>query len=188
VGNSTSGKDFEREVEKINTRLHEAGRARVVSVPDPINVLRREGAKIIGHRDTRREVDFVGTLANGRSVAFEAKVCSHDRYFPLNRLEARKNDEAPTQLEILADHALYGALSFVLVRRYWDTDKPFPQWQTFTYPVSSDGVVAGITSRRSIPWADSDRYRLQTRETWLDRIAQVYDLEEIARARARNHS
>lgn len=112
------GLSLERALERQHEEYKAQGKALITRQYDPSVVVKFPLARIIG----QAAVDYVGALANGRCVAFDAKDCSGKR-LELSRLQ-------PHQAAYLASVQCLGGLAGVLARFerarvYW---VPYELW------------------------------------------------------------
>ena len=113
------GLSLERALERQHEEYREQGKALITRQYDPSVVVKFPLARIIG----RAVVDYVGVLADGRCVAFDAKDCAGKR-LELSRLQ-------PHQAAYLAGVQCMGGLAGVLTRFeharvYW---VPYELWE-----------------------------------------------------------
>ena len=117
-GYRNRGLSLERALERQHEEYSAADRALIVRQYDPSVVCKFPLARIIG----QAAVDYIGVLADGRVVAFDAKDCA-DKRLPLSRLQ-------PHQAACLAQIEQLGGLAGVLTRFerrrvYW---VPYAAW------------------------------------------------------------
>lgn len=104
-----AGEFFESQIEGSLHWHFDRGLLKATKTPEPMKPIRPMGKKgqFLSHYDKKAQVDFCGTMVGGRSVRFEAKQTSTDR-FERKRLTKEQMDD-------LRDHQKLGALSFVLL-------------------------------------------------------------------------
>ena len=112
------GLSLERALERQHEEYRAQGKALITRQYDPSVVVKFPLARIIG----RAVVDYVGVLADGRCVAFDAKDCAQKR-LALNRVQ-------PHQAAYLGEVQRLGGLAGVLTRFeharvYW---VPYELW------------------------------------------------------------
>lgn len=106
--NNAWGNFFEKGIEAACRKYREENRANIAKVPEPFRVLKKEKTGIFKGRFTAKaDPDFQGTLAGGRSIAFEAKYTTTDTI--------RQSVLTEAQTEALEDHHELGALAGVCV-------------------------------------------------------------------------
>ena len=135
------GLSLERALERQHEEYRAQSKALITRQYDPSVVVKFPLARIIG----RAVVDYVGVLADGRCVAFDAKDCAGKR-MELSRLQ-------PHQAAYLASVQCMGGLAGVLTRFeharvYW---VPYELW------AAQSGLCAaeeGIKGRKSIAEKD----------------------------------
>ena len=62
-----------------------------------------------------------------------------------------------------------GGIGFIYLYRI---DLDTYKWYEYALPVDEDGVIAGITDRKSIPWDRAEPYLVPRGKTWFDVIVQ----------------
>jgi|AACY02.6.fsa_nt_gi Penicillin-binding protein-related factor A, putative recombinase len=131
-------------------------------VPDSVKVLYRKNKQIVGVPDKPAYCDFAGMLPTGRFVGFDAKHTEHKTSWPFSEL----SDFQRWALRMTAAH---GGIAFVYVRRIVT---PL-QWKDYAFPVDDNGVIAGVTDRKSMPWGErSAPFEIPRAMTWLDVIVE----------------
>ncbi|MDZ7703199.1 MAG: Holliday junction resolvase RecU [Trueperaceae bacterium] len=174
--NAKSGTSFQNEIRDDCEWLESRQLAHIVEIPDPFRVRSYNGARVTGHFESPKEVDFAGTLASGRSIVFEAKATKAATRFSFAKLETSGTEEEQNrQRDLLARHAAMGAVSFVLVRRIVpDRIQQF----TYIFPVDAAGVIGNTPDheRRSINWDDAGRFAVPRGRHWWWHLVQLYEL------------
>lgn len=117
-GYSNRGLSLEHALDQQHEEYKAAGKALITRQYDPSQVTKWPWARVTG----KAAVDYVGTLADGRSVAFDAKDCA-DRRLALDRLQ-------PHQAAYLAEVERLGGVAGLVVRferrrAYW---VPYAAW------------------------------------------------------------
>lgn len=100
------GKQLERLIDMTNHQYRNKGFADVRKIPTPVQITGNNKGRITGRLNKGELVDYFG-ICNGRSVIFDAKETSIDR-FPLDKLHAH-------QFDILKSWHEKGARAFLLV-------------------------------------------------------------------------
>lgn len=135
------GLSLERALERQHEEYREQGKALITRQYDPSVVVKFPLARIIG----RAVVDYVGVLADGRCVAFDAKDCAGKR-LELNRLQ-------PHQAAYLASVQRMGGLAGVMTR----FERARVYWVPYELWAAQNGLCAareGIKGRKSIAEKD----------------------------------
>ena len=105
-----NGRNFEEEIERGCSFYSEKGTALITKVPENRKVVGRTGGRtsmMLCVNDKKAQPDFVGTIAGGKSIVFEAKHSDKGR-IDYNRV-------TDYQHEMLQKHYSFGAECFVLV-------------------------------------------------------------------------
>lgn len=101
------GAQFERLIDISCKRYANQGLAYIEKTPEPFNMIKRQGARVLGYYEKKGQPDFAGTLKGGRSVVFEAKH-TNTTNIPFSQIEDH-------QEEALEKHEQLGAECFILV-------------------------------------------------------------------------
>jgi recombination protein U len=151
------GATWEAYVRAENTHLARIGKALVVKVPEDLRPVRRlKDGHVQAVYAGKAYCDYMGTLQGGRAVTFDAKATLSETSFPFSNI-------ADHQLEIMTTVARLGGIAFVYVLSGLQ-DK-------YVLPVNADGVIAGVTDRKSFPF--DEHFRKPTGETWLDTLERL---------------
>jgi recombination protein U len=153
---------WERLINEENTKLAAEGRAIVIQIPTPHNILHSyEGGQfLVAFRDST--VDFIGG-AQGVPVAFEAKETDQNT---LTLYGKRKGGLKRHQRNFLAhwcrNNAPHG-MAFVYLRHT-------PTGHRYILPVDDFGQVASVDpeERKSFKIDPDSEYRVPDGMTWLD--------------------
>lgn len=106
--NRAAGLHFEAMIEAACEYYRQNDVAEIEKTPEPMQPTKDlGGGKFVAHYAKKAQPDFKGTLAGGRSVAFEAKHTEKDRM-----LQSVVNEEQEKRLN---RHEKMGAVCFVLV-------------------------------------------------------------------------
>ncbi len=106
--NNAQGQHFEREILAGCGRYKDLGLAVIDKTPEPFRVMKKNPNGIFTGRFTAlAQPDFQGTLKNGRSIVFEAKMTMKDRM--------QRNVLTDTQMRALEAHEGLGAVAAVCV-------------------------------------------------------------------------
>ena len=106
--NHRNGKMFEELIEASCKWYEEMARAAIEKTPEPMRPLRQlGGGQFVAVFEKKAQPDFKGTLAGGRTIAFEAKFTDDGKID-----QKQVSDE---QWRRLCAHQAQGALCFVLV-------------------------------------------------------------------------
>ena len=107
--NNELGPGFETEIGFSCEIYRAAQEAIILKTPEPFRVLQKgENGRFIGVFGHHAQPDYTGTLKGGRSIIFEAKATATDRI--------KYGVLSETQVKLLNEHNLLGALCFVLVQ------------------------------------------------------------------------
>lgn len=189
MGSGKAGKAFER---RIKTTAFHAREIKLVRAHDPTSTIRaiipgtKDGlwgalmsllqavhpqtwAKARGERrlflarpDEPAWVDFHGHVRRGpdraRAIALEAKCSSAARRFPLDQ---RLGGDNATQARFLREAARDGAIAAVLIAKLSSPTRDF------LVPIG-----ALDTRKKSVPWADLERWRVPTHGNWPAALAR----------------
>lgn len=102
------GRQFEKMIEGGARYYKDQGRAVIAKMPEPFRVLKKDRQGIASIRFTARaQPDFIGCLAGGRTIVFEAKHTDKERLY------ARAL--TPTQAAALEEYQRRGAIATVCV-------------------------------------------------------------------------
>ncbi|EHL18505.1 hypothetical protein HMPREF9630_00230 [Peptoanaerobacter stomatis] len=105
---NAQGRHFEDYIEKACNIYREKGIANIKKVPEPFRVTKLyPNGTFTGRFIAKAEPDFKGTLKNGRSIVFEAKMTSKDRIM--------QNVLTDAQARALENHSILGAYTGVCV-------------------------------------------------------------------------
>lgn len=156
-----AGKAFEEQIARENEFLLAQGAAFVFRVPDPIKVLGRRKGQLYGVQTKPAYTDFAGMLATGQFVGFDAKRTESKTSWAFSNL----ND---FQRWALTMTAAMGGIAFVYLQRVTDG----LQWYDYALPIDEDGVIAGVTDRKSIPWDRAEPYLIPRNKTWFDVVVE----------------
>lgn len=79
--NNAQGHFLEQYIEAACKTYRETGKANVYKMPEPFRVLKKDHKNhtFVGRFTKKAQPDFIGTLADGRTIVFEAKHTTHDR-------------------------------------------------------------------------------------------------------------
>ncbi len=106
--NNAQGQHFEREILAGCGRYKDLGLAVIDKTPEPFRVMKKNPNGIFTGRFTAlAQPDFQGTLKNGRSIVFEAKMTMKDRM--------QRNVLTDTQMRALEAHEGLGAVAAVCI-------------------------------------------------------------------------
>ncbi|MBS6063662.1 MAG: Holliday junction resolvase RecU [Peptostreptococcaceae bacterium] len=106
--NNAAGRLFENGIEIACGIYKEKGIASITKIPEPFRVLEKTRTGIFkGRFIAKAQPDFQGTLADGRSIIFEAKYTSTETI--------KKNTVTQMQAEVLEEHFKLGAKAGVCV-------------------------------------------------------------------------
>lgn len=159
-GYSNRGLSLERALERQHEEYRAAGKGIVVRQYDPSIVVKFPLARITG----RAVVDYMGMLADGRPVAFDAKDC-RDKRLALTRVQ-------PHQAAFLAEVHRQGGLAGLVVR--------FEQRRTYWVPYTAWAAQSGLgdppvgfkaTGRKSISENDCPLGWMCAGVDWLSPLA-----------------
>lgn len=105
---NAQGQHFEREILAGCRRYKDLGLAVIDKTPEPFRVMKKNPNGVFTGRFTAlAQPDFQGTLKNGRSIVFEAKMTLKDRI--------QRNVLTDTQMQALEAHEGLGAFAAVCV-------------------------------------------------------------------------
>lgn len=105
---NAQGQHFEREILAGCGRYKDLGLAVIDKTPEPFRVMKKNPNGVFTGRFTAlAQPDFQGTLKNGRSIVFEAKMTLKDRI--------QRNVLTDTQMQALEAHEGLGAFAAVCV-------------------------------------------------------------------------
>lgn len=105
---NAQGQHFEREILAGCRRYKDLGLAVINKTPEPFRVMKKNPNGVFTGRFTAlAQPDFQGTLKNGRSIVFEAKMTLKDRI--------QRNVLTDTQMQALEAHEGLGAFAAVCV-------------------------------------------------------------------------
>lgn len=105
---NAQGQHFEREILAGCRRYKDLGLAVIDKTPEPFRVMKKNPNGVFAGRFTAlAQPDFQGTLKNGRSIVFEAKMTLKDRI--------QRNVLTDTQMQALEAHEGLGAFAAVCV-------------------------------------------------------------------------
>lgn len=172
--NKRNADELEADLVKECDLLRNLGLADVEKIPDPVKITQKyKDGSIKGRVLARSTVDFGGTIKGGLAVHFDAKVTTDDSRWNFSCLDSKdtKGRKGRTQREFLADNARLGAASFVFLRH-----KPFMgHVRHYMLPVDKDGVVAGITHRKSLSFTNGDAgpFLVKRNQTWFDKLKEL---------------
>lgn len=106
--NNAQGQHFERVILAGCERYKDLGIAVIDKTPEPFRVMKKSQNGVFTGRFTAlAQPDFQGTLQNGRSIVFEAKMTMKDRI--------QRNVLTDTQMHVLEAHEKLGAYTAVCV-------------------------------------------------------------------------
>jgi recombination protein U len=108
------GRFFEEYLQHLHTRYREQGRARIDFIPTPTRP--RNGRNGVTWVPVRKGiVDFVGVLAGGRFVAFDAKSTRNTRSWRVKTSRRSPCNDTTHQWEYLSEVHALGGLAFYLI-------------------------------------------------------------------------
>jgi penicillin-binding protein-related factor A (putative recombinase) len=108
------GRFFEEYLQHLHTRYQQQGRARIDFIPTPTCPHNSQG-KVMWVPVHKGIVDFVGLLAGGQFVAFDAKSSRDTRSWRVKTSRRSPSKDTTYQWEYLADVHQLGGLAFYLV-------------------------------------------------------------------------
>jgi penicillin-binding protein-related factor A (putative recombinase) len=108
------GRFFEEYLRRLHARYRDQGRARIDFIPTPTRPHNgRDGASWVPvHKGI---VDFVGVLAGGRFVAFDAKSTRNTRSWRVKTSRRLPCNDTTHQWEYLSEVHVLGGLAFYLI-------------------------------------------------------------------------
>jgi recombination protein U len=124
------GRFFEEYLQHLHARYRQQGRARIDFIPTPTRPHNSQGG--VAWVPVRKGiVDFIGVLAGGRFVAFDAKSTRNTRSWRVKTSSRSPSNDTTHQWEYLADVHALGGLAFYLVyaeplERVFVALMPFP--------------------------------------------------------------
>jgi recombination protein U len=108
------GRFFEEYLQHLHTRYREQGRARIDLIPTPTRP--RNGRNGVTWAPVQKGiVDFVGILAGGRFVAFDAKSTRNTRSWRVKASRRSPGNDTTHQWEYLSEVQALGGLAFYLI-------------------------------------------------------------------------
>ena len=108
------GRFFEEYLQHLHARYRDQGRARIDFIPTPTRP--RNGRNGVAWMPVHKGiVDFVGVLAGGRFVAFDAKSTRNTRSWRVKTSRRSPGNDTTHQWEYLADVHALGGLAFYLI-------------------------------------------------------------------------
>jgi hypothetical protein len=170
--NARQGNQTQRYVDEVNQWLATQGRLFMFRVSEEIKVTRSSADGVQGFKAGHTYLDFAGLLAPaGRFTGMEVKTVSDDPgvpNFPFSRL--RKTQAKSAMMTVSS-----GGIVVVYIRRLPNAAKPGSISKALDYivPYDSDGNLAGITNRKSLPWCDAELFAIRYNETWLDALERI---------------
>jgi penicillin-binding protein-related factor A (putative recombinase) len=114
IGQANRGRFFEEYLQHLHARYRQQGRARIDSVATPTRPHNSQGG-VTWVPVRKGIVDFVGLLAEGRFVAFDAKSTHNTRSWRVKVSSRSPSNDTTHQWEYLADVHALGGLAFYLV-------------------------------------------------------------------------
>lgn len=106
--NNAQGHSFESAIEAACNAYRDTGRAEINKTPEPFQVLNKGNyGMFMGRFTAHAQPDFQGTLADGRSIVFEAKTTTSDRM--------KRDVLTKEQQNALESHMNLGAVAGVCV-------------------------------------------------------------------------
>lgn len=122
--NRNAGRIFEQMIEAACRNYRQVGLAEIDKTPEPMQPVKSMGqGRFLAHYEKKAQPDFKGTLKDGRSIVFEAKLTTADRI--------KQEVILPQQAEALERHHRLGAECFILVsfdfREYFKV--PWTAWR-----------------------------------------------------------
>jgi penicillin-binding protein-related factor A (putative recombinase) len=113
-GHANRGRFFEEYLHHLHARYRQQGRARIDFIPTPTRPHNSQGG--VAWVPVRKgTVDFVGVLAGGCFVAFDAKTTRNSRSWRVKTSRRSPGNDTTHQWEYLADVHELGGLAFYLV-------------------------------------------------------------------------
>lgn len=171
------GDSLERRLDEVHAFLRARRLAKVHKIPTNVRITSSKGRTVKGRKLASEWTDYAGTLGGeyrGRSVVFEAKASGpNDDRFSFGRLESDGTGE--DQIEILSEHAAFGAVTFVFVRKFRDSFR----YTDFVFPVRVDGSVAGVPNQkgvrgtRSLRYDEAEAFAIARAESWYDALERL---------------
>jgi penicillin-binding protein-related factor A (putative recombinase) len=111
---ANQGRFFEKYLQHLHTRYREQGRARIDLIPTPTRP--RNGWNGVTWVPVQKGiVDFVGVLAGGRLVAFDAKSTRNTRFWRVKVSRRSSRNDTTHQWEYLSEVHGLGGLAFYLI-------------------------------------------------------------------------
>ena len=108
------GRFFEEYLQHLHTRYRRRGRARIDFIPTPTRPHNSKGG--VAWVPVRKGiVDFVGVLAGGRFVAFDAKSTRNTRSWQVKTSRRSPANDVTHQWEYLTEVHALGGLAFYLI-------------------------------------------------------------------------
>jgi len=151
--NRAAGRNFEEIIEAACQFYSDKGIAYILKTPEPMQPTKDLGnGKFIAHFAKKAQPDFKGTLAGGKTVAFEAKHTSTDRM-----LQSVVSDEQTKAFNL---YTKMGAECFVLVS--------FDFRLFFKIPWAVWCKMKDLYGRKYITPEDIQQYRITYRNGVLD--------------------
>jgi len=114
TGHANRGRFFEQYLEHSHTRYRAEERARIDFIPTPTRPHNDRG-QVTWVPVRKGIVDFVGVLAGGRFVAFDAKSTRNTRSWRVKTSSCSPRNDTAHQWEYLAEVQALGGLAFYLV-------------------------------------------------------------------------
>lgn len=111
VSHANRGRSLERLIEISNAAYRRQGRAVVHKVPTAWMPLRNGSGRIVSAKvEQKATVDFLGVLAGGRAVAFDAKENREETRFPLDARWAH-------EVQFIRDEMAVGGIGFLIIEQ-----------------------------------------------------------------------
>ena len=130
IGHANRGRFFEEYLQHLHTRYRQQGRARIDFIPTPTRPYNSQGG--VAWVPVRKGiVYFVGVLAGGRFVAFDAKSTRNRRSWRVKASSRSPANYTTHQWEYLTEVSGLGGLAFYLIcaealDRVFVAPMPFP--------------------------------------------------------------
>jgi recombination protein U len=114
IGHANRGRFFEQYLHHLHARYRVEERARIDFIPTPTRPHNDQG-RVMWAPVCKGIVDFVGVLAGGRFVAFDAKSTKNTHSWRVKVSGRSPRNDATHQWEYLAEVQALGGLAFYLI-------------------------------------------------------------------------
>lgn len=170
--NNAQGQHFEREILAGCGRYKDLGLAVIDKTPEPFRVMKKNPNGVFTGRFTAlAQPDFQGTLKNGRSIVFEAKMTMKNRI--------QRNVLTDTQMNLLEAHRKLGAFAAVCVSiEYGFYFIPWKMWRDMKDIFGHQYVTSEQIAKYEVKFDGAVRFLEYKSNAVQETMAEIWGLDE----------